>query len=535
MDWFKGRQKFKWLCFYFSAALTGLTLVLPQLGFLEWISMIPMLAITFSEFDSDVLTKKQSYWRGFFAVYAYYFVIYHWFVNLYPLDFVGLDNGASLVVVLAGWLGLSLLQALPGGLVFLAFRGLCTTELLKKNPLLKPLTFASLWIVFEWFSTLTWTGVPWGRLYMGQADYLPMMQSASLFGSYFISLLILMVNGLLAYALCYRRKELLCGGVCAGLILGNLTFGLVRTRVNFQTENTVTAAVIQGNISSHEKWETSTTFRMMEIYEDLTQKAAAEGAELIIWPETTVTVALNRSRSMQNFVCRVAEENQITLIVGALFEDETGEYNSLFMVHPDGSISEQRYDKRHLVPFGEYVPMRKLISIVIPPLAELSALELELTPGDTSALFDTQWGKIGSMICFDSIYETLGLQSVRDGAELMVISSNDSWFKDSKAIYQHQSQAQFRAIEEGKYLLRSANTGISTVLTPGGEILSWIDPLESGYAVEQVSLRTQQTLYSVIGNTLVYLCGGFCVMVAVWDLYKRKKDRRQSAQPEEPN
>ena len=528
MNWIKSRPKAAWLCFYLSAALTGLTLVFPQLGFFEWISLIPMLAVVFTQFDPSVLSAKQSYWRGFWAVYAYYFVIYHWFVNLYPLDFVGLGNGASVVVVLAGWLGLSLLQALPGGLVFLGFRKLCGTEFIKKHPIFKPLTFASLWIVFEWFSTLTWTGVPWGRLYMGQGEYLPVMQSASLLGSYFISLLILLVNGMVAYALCYRCRELLCYGLSAGLIVGNLSFGFIRSKMNFQTENAIQAAVVQGNISSHDKWEDSTTFRMMDSYESLTQQAAADGAELVIWPETTVTVALNRSRSMRNFVSRVASENKITLIVGALYEDETGEFNSLFLVDPDGNISEQRYNKRHLVPFGEYVPLRKLVSVLIPPLAELSALELELTPGEDSALFDTTRGKVGSMICFDSIYEMLGIQSVRDGAELMVISSNDSWFKDSKAIYQHQTQAQFRAVEQGRYLLRSANTGVSTILTPSGEILSWIDPLVSGYSVEQVSFRAQRTLYSVIGNTLVYLCGGFCAFVAVYDFVSKKKTLKKT-------
>ena len=523
MNWLKDRPNRIWLCFYAGAALTGLTVVLPQLGFLEWISLIPLLAVVFSRFESERISAKQSYWHGFFAVYLYYFVIYHWFLSLYPLDFVGLGKGASVVVVLAGWLGLSLLQAIPGGLVFLAFRMLSGTEWIRKRPLFKPLIFACLWLLFEWSSTLTFAGVPWGRLYMGQSEYLPMIQSASLFGSYFISLLLLIVNGLLAWALCYHKREMLCCGISAGLVCSNLLFGILRMQRNFQNENTVHATVVQGNISSHEKWETSTTFRMMDTYEDLTRQAAEEGAELVLWPETTVTVALSQSFYMKSFVSRVAEENQVTLLVGALHEDETGEYNSLFLVTPDGEISEQRYDKRHLVPFGEYVPMRELITVVIPPLAEVSALDVELKAGTDTNLFDTQWGKVGAMICFDSIYETLGLQSVREGAELMVLSSNDSWFSDSAAVYQHQAQAQFRAVEQGRYLVRSANTGISTILSPTGEILAWIDALTEGYAVEQVSFRTSETLYSRIGNLLVYVGGVFCLCVGVTEVVSKKR------------
>ncbi len=521
MDWINRRPKSAWLCFYGSAILTAFTLVFPKLGWLEWISLIPMIGVLLAK--CDTLTAKQSYWHGFGAIYAYYFVIYHWFLALYPLDFVGLSPAASVVVVLAGWLGLSLLQAIPGGLVFLGFRALCQTACLRKHPILKPLVFGALWIVFEWTSTLTWLGVPWGRLYMGQAEYLSVMQISSVFGAYAVSFLLLAVNGFLAYALLYRAKVMLCGGLSLGLLLGNLTFGMIRRQADFTTDRTVKAAVIQGNIHSAEKWDASTYLRMMEVYDDLTGSAAKEGAELVIWPETTITVALNRSSMMRNFVSGVARDYGVTLIVGTMYEDEFGEYNSLVLVTPDGKISEDRYDKRHLVPFGEYVPLKKLITVLIPPLAEVSALEEDLMPGRDSALFETEWGRIGSMICFDSIYEMLGIDSVRDGAELMVISSNDSWFWDSTAVYQHQTQAQYRAIEEGRYLLRAANTGISTILTPTGEICTWLDPLTEGYSVEQVYLRTQRTVYSVIGNTFVYLCGAFCLTISIIEFIERKR------------
>lgn len=527
MDFIKSKPKAMWFCFFGSAMLTALTLVLPKLGFLEWVSLAPMLAVVFAKFEDENFSAKKSYWYGFGAVYAYYFVIYHWFVTLYPMDFVGLGNGESIAVVLAGWLGLSLLQALPGGLVFWLFWRLSKTSMVKKYPMLKPILFAALWIVFEWSSTLTWTGVPWGRLYMGQCEYLPMMQSASLFGSYFISFLLLLTNGLLAYAVCYRVKELLCGALSVGVIVGNLTFGLIRLHQGTEEQPTVKVAVIQGNISSHEKWQLSTTYRMIEVYRDLTEQAASDGAELIVWPETAITVALNRSGYMKNFVSQLAKENQITMLIGALYEDETGEFNSMFLVESDGEISEQRYDKRHLVPFGEYVPMRELITVLIPPLADVSALDIELTAGADSASFDTPWGKIGSMICFDSIYEMLGLDSVRDGAGLMVIASNDSWFGDSVAVYQHQSQAQFRAIEEGRYIVRCANTGISSMISPTGECLGWLAPLTEGYLTQDVSFLSNRTLYSVIGNTFVYACVLFCLMIPVVNWIARKRGRGQ--------
>ena len=179
-----------------------------------------------------------------------------------------------------------------------------------------------------------------------------------------------------------------------------------------------------------------------------------------------------------------------------------------------------------LVPFGEYVPMRDLIVTVIPPLAEFSdVMDNNLVAGTDSALQTTEWGKIGGLLCFDSIYESLALDSVRDGAELLILSSNDSWFYNSAAIYQHESQAMIRAIETGRYLVRSGNTGISTVVTDKGEHLVWIDALTDGYAVTDVELKTNTTLYTHIGNLFVYLCIASyfaCLTVGiVWA--KRKK------------
>lgn len=508
-----------------GAVFTALTLVFPQIGFLEWISMIPVIAGAFLLCGNEKARLRHCYLLGFLTVFCYYFVLYHWFVYLYPLDFVGMDNASSFAVIVAGWLGLTLLQALPGGLIFLLFRLMHKTGIFDRLPLLKPFVFAALWVIFEWISTLSWAGVPWGRLCLGQIKLLPMLQLSSLFGSYAVSFLLLAVNGLAAYAVLYRRREALCWGLAAGLLVGNLSFGLIAMSREAGAGETVTAAVIQGNINSHEKWDSDSTEHMQQVYADMTRAAAKEGAELVVWPETTLPYVLNTGGYLQRFVSELAQECGVTLIVGALYADEEGEYNSLYLVSPDGSISQERYDKRHLVPFGEYVPMRKVIMTLIPPLAELSALGDDLTPGSDSALFTTEWGKIGSLICFDSIYEMLGLDSVRDGAGLMVISSNDSWFYDSAAVYQHQAQAQLRAIEEGRYVLRAANTGISTVLSPSGRILRWIDPLVDGYAVCEVEFRTEKTLYTRIGNLWVYLCILLCAAVPIAGVLFRRKKR----------
>ena len=500
------KKQLPWLLL--GAVLTALTLVYPKLGFVQWLSMIPMIVGVYRLCDGGECTAPRAWGYGFLTVWTYYFVIYHWFVNLYPLDFVGMDNASSAVVIAAGWLGLPILQALLGGFVFLLYFWIHKSGFFARLPLARPFVFAALWVVFEFASTLGWTGVPWGRLALGQIEFLPMLQSASLLGSYFVSWLLLMVNGLLAYAGLYRRREAVCLSLAGGLLVSNLAFGLIFSAFSAKSEpNTIKVAVIQGNINSHEKWSSESYRITRETYGELTKEAAAEGAELVVWPETAFPSALVPESTNGKFVSDLARECNVTLLVGALkIDDEGNEYNALFLVDPNGTIREEFYAKRHLVPFGEYVPMREVIMTLIPPLANLSALGEDLTPGTDPALFTTKWGEIGSLICFDSIYEQLTIDSVRDGADLMVISSNDSWFYDSAAVYQHQAQAQLRAIESGRYFVRAANTGISTVISEKGELLAWIDPLERGYATAEVTVCEGNTLYTHVGNLFVYLC-----------------------------
>ena len=155
-------------CLLGGAALTALTLIFPIVGILEWFSLALMVLGVYRLLEDAPCTKKRAYAYGFLTVYVYYFLIYHWFLSLYPLDFVGLDAAASVVVVVAGWFGLPLLQAAVGGFVFLLYRVLSKGATVEARPILKPLLFAALWVIFEWCGTLTFAGVPWGRLALGQ-------------------------------------------------------------------------------------------------------------------------------------------------------------------------------------------------------------------------------------------------------------------------------------------------------------------------------------------------------------------------------
>ena len=509
-----------------GAILSALPLIFPQLGVLQWVLMIPMIAGAFALCRKPDCSLHTAYGYGFLTVYVFYVLMYHWFVNLYSLDFVGMDNASSAVVIAAGVLGLPILQAVLGGFVFLFFRLIERSGIFEKAPLLRPFVFASLWVVFEWASTIGWTGVPWGRLALGQVECLPVLQSASLFGSYFVSWLLLIVNGLLAFFFVYKKREVLCASLALSLFLANAAWGLIAQNTEPEGKDTLRVAVIQGNINSHEKWGEDSFEITRNTYGALTRRAAAEGARLVVWPETAFPSVLTKNSINGRFVSELARSTGVTLIVGALKVEEENDYNALYLIDPEGNFYDGFYAKRHLVPFGEYVPMRDVIMTLIPPLANLSALGDDLSPGEDAALFVTEEMTLGSLICFDSIYEELSLDSVRASAELMLISSNDSWFYDSAAVYQHQAQAQLRAVETGRDFVRAANTGISSVISADGSILAWIDPLEQGYAVADVELRQNTTLYTVIGNLFVYLCAIFSALLVLLSLFIKRRSLR---------
>jgi apolipoprotein N-acyltransferase len=150
------------------------------------------------------------------------------------------------------------------------------------------------------------------------------------------------------------------------------------------------------------------------------------------------------------------------------------------------------------------MPWRTFLSFVFPPLAEIASLEEDIIAGDSTAIADGGDVALGGIICFDSIYEPLARDSVRDGAELLLLSTNDSWFGTSRALYMHVAQARLRAIENSRGVLRAASTGVSCVISPTGAINASIGASAEGYVVADVLLSERDTPYTLVGNAFVY-------------------------------
>ena len=498
---------FNYIFLAVGAFLTALTLMIPSIGAVEWVSLVPAAIVFIITARDTEVHYKQMYLYGFVYYMSFGLSIFHWFINLYPLDFAGMTKPAAAVVVIVAWVGLSLLQAVFAAFMPVLLALLMRKSIISKYRILTPFIAAALFTVFEWLQTLTWMGVPWGRLAIGQTEMPLMLKSSSAFGSYFITFLIVAVNFFLALFILMKKDEKrnVCLAAGAGLVALNLLVGMSAELLEANDGEKIKAAAIQPNISSHEKWGWDSLTITKETVRKYSLAAAEEGATLIVMPETVFPYNPLKNSSIYDFITELAVECDATLVVGGFTSGEELDGNSLIFVHPDGSVDEKVYSKRHLVPFGEYVPMRKIIMTLIPPLAEISMLGEDLAPGKDSAVADTEAGRLGGLVCFDSIYEMLTVDSVRDGAEIIVLGTNDSWFLDSAAVYMHNAQAKLRATETGRYIVRAANTGISSIIDPDGRVLDEEPPLVEGYVTADVAARDSLTLYSVIGNAFVYL------------------------------
>lgn len=504
----------------FGAFFTGLTLVCPKLGFLEWISISPAAYFLLS--NSEKMKYRQLYKYGFLFFLCFYLVSYHWFIYLYPLDFIdGMTPISAFVVVIAASLGLSLFQSIGAGVVFVISGALFRTRIAQKHGILKPFLAAAVWCVFEWCQTLFWFGVPWARLVLGQIEHTVGIQTVSLFGTYFITFLLVAVNFFLAYSFVHAERRKLCAALCALLMIGNFTAGSILYFSDTDSDRRVMVAALQGNIPSSEKWDFSVFDKTEAAYERQVEFAAEAGAEIIVYPETAIPYTLSSNSSMTKYMKETAQNTGATLLVGG-FTDDTlgrGDYNSIVALTPDGKMNDTVYSKRRPVPFGEYVPGKEIISTLIPPLASLVMSESEIVAGEDANVIKLEEGNIGALVCFDSIYDSLARDSVREGAELLTVSTNDSWFSDSAALYMHNAQAQLRAIENGRYVIRAANTGISSIISDKGEIITSIEPNVEGYVIGEVQFNSHRTLYNVIGNLFVYLCIALCLSIFANEIY----------------
>lgn len=494
---------------YFLTVLSAIATALPfTFQNLSLVSIVAPSLFIFLLFTSDSKTVKR---LSFLWSIVYYLGVHYYFVALYPLDFAGLSNLASIGVVLIGWLGISAFQGAELAIFIILYKKLFNTI-----NLLSPIIFASFFALCEWVQSLGWLGFPWGQLSLTQFSFLPFIQSLSLFGPYFLTFLIVTINGYLA--LFYMSKKPLTLALAMLLFSSNTLFGLIRIQQPSEYTETLKAAIVQPSIMSGEKWDFSKAKNDFDLHMNMSREA--EDANIVIWSETAIPSELLDNYGRMREIYGMLSKNNTALLCGTIINENGGIYNAAVYIDSDTTSS---YYKQHLVPFGEYVPERRLIEALLPFLTDINMLSSDLSSGDESKPLETRWGKISALVCFDSIFTRLARQSVKNGGKLIVIITNDSWYKDSIALTHHNAQAVFRAVENGRYTVRCANSGISSYIDLNGRILEQTEPLEVVTLTREVGLTENKTLYTLIGN--IYTPCSIIFLACCFVIYKKKSPR----------
>ena len=493
-----------------AGLLASLPLIFDTVPYLSFVLFFPYFLYLRTRAEDCRL--RFYYLSGLFFFLGYYGGAFSFFSAMYPLDFAGLGTGASLAVLFAAMVLLPLFQAWFSAFAILLL-GLLKRRGLLSRPLFFSLSLAALYTLFAYAQNFTWAGVPWASTAVGVASSPLLIQSAALFGSDFLVFGIVFVNaalaeGFVAFRECKDKSALLC--VCSAilLVLSQVLFGVIRLSVTKSSERTLTVAVIQGNSS---KTGGGTVLSRLSSCAHEARKAAKAGdVDLMLWSESVLTYALERDGAMWDFFADVAKETGVIQVIGAFSRETTeageeGYFNALFLFYPDGTAHETTYKKQRPVPFGEYVPMPWLFEALITALTEISMLSRDTDPGSGPSLFETETGTFGGLICFDSIYPALARESVREGAQLILLSTDDSWFDGSFGKSLHYRHAVLRAVENGRAVVRTGNTGQSGVIDECGRTVLSIEPDLSGHGIATVSLSEAETLYTRTGAVLPLL------------------------------
>jgi apolipoprotein N-acyltransferase len=454
-----------------------------------WAALVPLLLVL----------HEVKGWRAFAAGWGsgalYYLVSVYWV-------------GATMTLYghLPSWLsgGVTLLLAVYMGL-FVGVWGWLATGIMRRSRWLAPLWLGVMWAGLEWLRTHLFGGFGWAHLGYTQVTTPAILQVVDLVGVYGLSCIIVAVNAALATTVWrlahgtrpYTLDPQLLGVVVVVILCAAYGQYRLATIAAAPVEEQLPVALIQGNIPEGEKWNPAKRREIFYVYLNATRRKSIGDARAVIWPEAALPYLLQANPVLEAMLERVTRKNQVDLLVGGLYEAEKGVYrNSAFVVARQGG-KEERYDKTYLVPFGEYVPLGRLLTFVRSITSEIG----DFRPGNDPRPMTIAGRRAGCAICFEVSYPELIRTFARQGAEWLVGITNDAWFGTSIAPRQHLYIAATRCAEHHLPMARCANTGITALIGADGTIIQEIPQFQRATLVGALPIRDLGlTVYSRIGE-----------------------------------
>ena len=453
-------------------------------------------------------TNRRAFTLGFIAGAIYFTGTLYWITRV-----MAVYGG------LTGWVAVAVNALLIAYLsLFPALFAAATAAIIRKfgstGVLAAPLT----WVASELGRTYLLTGFPWVLLGYSQTRVLPVAQLASVTGVYGVSMLVAAVSAASVFAIV--NGPIVSGGARRRFMPVIAVFTVIVAIAGWgsrrvtrsaltHTGEEVRIGLVQGNVDQGIKWDPSRAAAIFADHIRQTRQALGAGSSLVLWPESSTPFMFEEDTPSADQVRALARQARASILFGSdQIEWRTEHnkrvpakyFNSAFLVRPDGTTAGV-YRKMHLVPFGEYVPLQRLLFFAAPLTEQVGTFSAGLQP----ELLPIGGHRLSVAICYEVVYPNLVRQFVAAGSELLTTITNDAWFGETSAPYQHFEQAAMRAIEEGRYLVRAANTGVSGIVDPYGRILEQTPIFQRAVVVGDARFLSGLTIYARCGDIAAYL------------------------------
>ncbi len=491
----------------FLSFLSGflLTAAFPKIGisWLAYVALVPILLAVRS------VGLKTAFQYGFVTGMAHYLSLMVWLIHtLVEFGHIPVIAAWGILMLFAAYL------ALYPALFAVSF-GYCL-QFPPYGLMMPPLV----WTGLEYIRSFLMTGFPWEFLGYSQHAHLTIIQIADALGVYGVSFLIVAVNLtiflIIQYALNrksatgshHRQIAVTASLITAILLIHVLAYGDWRIRWIHEIVRkspTIRTAVIQGNIDQAIKWDPAHQVLSLKKYLTLSKQTLPDRPELIVWPETAAPFYFMHNTELTQMLIDGVRDTGTAFLFGSPFvipeKSDYKYYNSAFVMTPEGNISG-RYDKTHLVPFGEYVPFQKWL----PFIGKLVESVGDFQTGDAGRTLLYNNVRLGVLICYEQIFPALSRQMAQNGADILISMTNDAWYGGTSAPYQHFSMAVFRAVENRRAVVRAANTGISGFIDPTGNVLAASDIYTDAAISQTIPLLPAKSIYTRFGDMFAMGC-----------------------------
>ena len=495
-----------------SGVLFALSFPNVALGWLMFVALLPLFI---------ALAGAKGPWESFFLGWSSHMVAWLLMVP-WVIRVMSHYGGLPLPVGIAIFVAMAIYLGLYGGIFGFLFWRLNPGILFRRW-----LLVAMAWVAVEFFRSFALMGgFPWNLIATALIDYTPLVQFDRVAGPYALGVLLLLPSITIAWLMVARPRgieRIIVSALVVIVVVVWWATGLVAAKLVMRPNGTpmAHAALLQPNISQEMRWDQSNLGALFQKMMSMTDAAARGGAEVVIWPESTVPLSYARTDFFKDAIESLSRTRGVDIILGSIAEDGQSPrklWNAAFLVSGGKTIGH--YDKIRLVPFGEYVPFRKMLFFAGKLVHDVGDFQFGTNDSPLAGRF-----VYGPAICYEVVFPEIPRTQVVHGANVLVTITNDAWYDGTSAPRQHLNMARMRAVETDRYLLRAGTTGISALVDPTGRILKELPMGAEGTIDAPFQTRTTRTPYVRYGDWFGWLAMGGVVVAAL----RRRRPARNAA------